>query len=507
MPSDQHHHEIKISRKNHALTMKIMIAPNYSWSIKQKSIRNKVNLKMYFILLRSFETKSNVFNDLIDILPKFKQLGINTLWVSPTQPQTPVGPPMFALNDHGYWPSHHGKIDLALGGEIAFEQLVRAARNYGIEIAIDAVINHFGYANEIELNGKKISTLDPNYFVVIHDIQSTYVRHRELNHLMENTWNVNELLRYREELSQYPLFDLPTLRKDVDEIRAYLLESYKKFVDFGVTVFRIDAAKHMPAEFLTYFANELNDYSLEHLNRPIKFIWEVYIVNSLALSTFIEGTLCKLKDSQHSFFYDFPMRYEFKRIQESDYRFEWLVNFVQHRIDTQQYLDHLIPFVEDHDDGTPIVNAPIARIIYALTEFFSRNSTLIYHGSEQAGVRIVNRPCINTINENGDLAFIVDRLGSRLLPYRICKETQIIFHRAEHDLLVSENRIATKRSMFIAVNKSCLSKTIELDYASSRYVEEILLTSTNSTIHFDKLSKHIKIELAAQSFLAFEIIL
>ena len=61
--------------------------------------------------------------------------------------------------------------------------------------------------------------------------------------------------------------------------------------------------------------------------------------------------------------------------------------------------------------------------------------------------------------------------------------------------------------MFIAVNKSCLSKTIELDYASSRYVEEILLTSTNSTIHFDKLSKHIKIELDAQSFLAFEIIL
>jgi glycosidase len=193
----------------------------------QKNAEYLSNLKMYFLLLRSFDGKGNVFDDIVSLLPKFKKMGINTLWLSPPQPQTAAGPPMFALNDHGYWPSDHGKIDPVLGGEAAFEHLIQEASWQGIEIAVDAVLNHFGYADRVVLNGKEISTSNPNYFVIIPNIQSTYNHHGELNWKIEGTSNIAEILQYREELSQYPLFNLPTLRKDNPEVRTYVLDSYK----------------------------------------------------------------------------------------------------------------------------------------------------------------------------------------------------------------------------------------------------------------------------------------
>jgi glycosidase len=452
----------------------------------QKNAKYLSNLKMYFLLLRSFDGKGNVFDDIVSLLPKFKKMGINTLWLSPPQPQTAAGPPMFALNDHGYWPSHHGKIDPVLGGEAAFEHLVQEARWQGIEIAVDTVLNHFGYADLVVLNGKEISTSNPDYFVIIPNIQSTYNHHGELNWKIEGTSNTEEILQYREELSQYPLFDLPTLRKDNPEVRTYLLDSYKKFVDMGVTTFRIDAAKHMPAEFLVDFSNQLSKYSLTRLGRLSKFIWEVYIVNSQSLSVFIQGTLRSLDDPMNTFFYDFPMREEFKRIQDPNYQFGWLVSFVQYREKTRQRLDRLIPLVEDHDNGSPIHNRSIAWMIYALTEFYSQNSTFIYHGSEQAGIRLVDRPRINTINEAGDIGLLVDRLGNCLSPYRNCKETETFFHVTEQDLLVSEKRLPNERSMFLAVS-----------------VQKILATH-GSDAELDLGSKKVRLRLSPHSFLTIE---
>jgi len=467
------------------------------------------NLKMYFILLRSFDAKTNVFEDLVSLLPKLKKMGINTLWLSPPQPQTAVGPPMFALNDHGYWPSHHGKVDPILGGEVALEHLIQEAHLQGIEIAIDAVLNHFGYTDQVVLNDKEISTWDPNYFVIISNIQSTYNRHEELNQKIESSSNTAEILEYREELSQYPLFDLPTLRKDNTEIRTYLLDSYKKFVDMGVTTFRIDAAKHMPAEFLVDFSNQLNRYSLMRLGCSIKLIWEVYIATSQSLSAFIEGTLRNLEDPTNTFFYDFSMREEFKRIQDPSYQFGWLAGFVQHREQTQQRLDRLIPLVEDHDNGSPIHNPSIAKIIYALTEFYSRNSTFIYHGSEQAGVRVVDRPRINTINESGDIAFLIDRLGNRLLPYRIHKETQTFFHIVEQDLLVSEKRLPDGRSILLAVNKGSAPRVVDLplqdSYGRNRMSVEKILATLDSEADLDLQFEKIQFRLSPHSFSSIEV--
>ncbi|UJR11704.1 hypothetical protein I4U23_015885 [Adineta vaga] len=466
------------------------------------------NLKMYFLLLRAFDGKTTVFNDIINLLPKFKKLGINTLWLSPPQPQTAAAPPMFALNDHGYWPSDHGKIDPVLGGEIIFEQLVKEAHRYRIDIAIDTVLNHFGYADEVILNGKKVLTSDPNYFVIVPNIQSTYNHHEELNWKINESLDVMNLLQYREQLSHYPLFDLPTLRKDNSQIRSYLLNSYKKFIDMKVTTFRIDAAKHMPAEFLIEFSNQLNNYSLMKLNRSIKFIWEVYISNSHALAKFIQGTLESLYDSSNTFFYDFPMREEFKRIQDLNYKFEWLVSFIQYREQTQQYLNRLIPLVEDHDDGSPIDNPLFARMIYALTEFYSRNSTFIYHGSEQAGVRKVNRPRINTIDEFGDIGLLIDRLGHRLLPYRICQDTRTLFHTTEPDLLVSEKRLMNRRSMFLIMNKSSIIRTIDLSlqdlYRENQITIEKILEVNDSQFEHIVSSKLLRLTISPFSYLLIE---
>jgi hypothetical protein len=276
----------------------------------------------------------------------------------------------------------------------------------------------------------------------------------------------------------------------------------------GVTTFRIDAAKHMPAEFLVDFSNQLSKYSLTRLGRLSKFIWEVYIVNSQSLSAFMQGTLQSLDDPMNTFFYDFPMREEFKRIQDLNYQFGWLVSFVQYREKTGQCLDRLIPLVEDHDNGSPIHNPSIAWMIYALTEFYSQNSTFIYHGSEQTGIRLVDRPRINTINESGDIGLLVDRLGSCLSPYRNCKETQTFFHVTEQNLLVSEKRLPNGRSMFLAVNKGSVPRVVELSpqdlYGGNQMSVQKILATHGSEAELDLDSEKVRLRLPAHSFLTIE---
>lgn len=466
-------------------------------------------MKMYFILLRAYKGKSgDVFVDLKAELTKFKEMGVNALWLSPPQPQVKAGPPMFALNDHGYWPSDHGKIDPALGSEANFKKFVLAAQEMGISIAIDAVLNHFGYSTEAVINGQRISTSDPTRFVVFEDIKSTYHKHGELNGKIEQSRSEPEIMALREDLAQYPLYDLPTIRKDVPENVDYLINSFKRFVDMGVTTFRIDAAKHMPKDFLTRFSNEINAYSIQVWRRPARFIWEAYITTSEALSIFAKGSVRNMKDKQHTYFYDFPMREEFKRLLDPEYRFEWLKGFIDHRNETNQPTDKFLPLVEDHDNGSSIASRFHSRLIYTVTEFFSENSSFLYHGSEQTGARTADRPVIEGFNPKGDLAQMTAKLSLALSKYRMNVAEHTVFRTASKDLLVADRRIVGKSALFLLANKGDTAKEYKLPlkylFEDNRYSLVQLLNSGDAQYRYDPATEMITVMLPPQSLLGIE---
>lgn len=137
-------------------------------AVAEKSAECLSNLKIYFVVLRSFDGETNVFGDIVRLSLKFKQIGINTSWFSSTQPQTD-------------WTSDHGKVDPVLGDEVAFEHLVQEGH-------------------------REISNSSPNYFVIMTNIQSIYNRHGELDSKIECSSSTTEILQYCEELSHEGTF-------------------------------------------------------------------------------------------------------------------------------------------------------------------------------------------------------------------------------------------------------------------------------------------------------------
>ncbi|WP_425147007.1 alpha-amylase family glycosyl hydrolase [Deinococcus sp.] len=73
-------------------------------------------------------------------LPYLKELGVNALWLTPifTSP-----------SNHRYDISDYRAIDPHLGGQAAFDALMRACKASGVRVVLDGVFNHVGNENAI----------------------------------------------------------------------------------------------------------------------------------------------------------------------------------------------------------------------------------------------------------------------------------------------------------------------------------------------------------------------
>lgn len=78
----------------------------------------------------------------------FDSLGINTLWLSPVNRNTPNAhrewpePHRYFSAYHGYWPIHHRKVDERFGDLELLKTLVGKAHDKGIRVLLDFVANH-----------------------------------------------------------------------------------------------------------------------------------------------------------------------------------------------------------------------------------------------------------------------------------------------------------------------------------------------------------------------------
>ncbi|MEK6774658.1 MAG: alpha-amylase family glycosyl hydrolase [Bdellovibrionota bacterium] len=418
-------------------------------------IRSPGKMRMYFLLTRMFS--SGNFDALRRALPSLEAMQINTLLVSPPNPQSTNYHPIRGRNNHGYWISSHSEIDPVMGGEAGFNRLVSEASHRGIRIAVDAVLNQFGYGKYFQLGEKTISIDDPAYFIQPASLgASGRPRAYEILDQMETGVDKQTLLRLKTELEQLPLYELPTLRHDNPEVFRYLVDSYKTFVDRGIEVFRIDAAKHISSDVLSRFMNELNDHAFAQ-GKKLIFISEFIAQNSHNFGIFVKELLAKVKDTDSVQFYDFTMRAEFIRLQDANYQFSWMMDFLRYREADRQPEKRYIPVIEDHDFGHPIHNRFMSKLIHVASDFFSYNSPVLYHGSEQTiqtGQTRTNRQALNQVNPSGDLGEIHSKLAQVLAPYRQMKSRlETKSHVANGDHLIVEKKLSDQRSVFIIANK------------------------------------------------------
>lgn len=460
------------------------------------------NTSIYFVM--PLKTGSCNLNCTIKLLPDLKKMQVKTLWLGPIHPQTQSEYGIHGKNDHGYWPADHGEV--ALGGIPVFKNLIEQADSRGIGIWMDAVIGHFGYGDSIKINGKEVSLKDSNYFIVSeHGSPLMNPRMHEISGSMEFSTDREQLIGLQKELAQFPIYHLPKIRTENPEMSKYLIDSYGKFVDMGVAGFRIDAAKHIELDFLKKFINSLQERGLLKNGKAPQFMLEMTIKSSETLDVMIQSLKEGAHDPDGVFAIDFPLAYEIRRLQDENYRFDWLVGFLNHRWQKKLNLKNLIPFVENHDFEGSIQRPFTASLAYALSDFFSGQAPIITHGLENSNrADHNNRRHIEKVDANADLTKMRSEIASSLgLKRREADSENIKIIKADDHLIAAERNIDNGKKLLVVANKSNESKTFNL---SGKKVINIVYAKAESdllpTLEFTGVSN---LQLPPHSFIFLEI--
>ena len=208
-------------------------------------------------------------------LDYLKDLGVNTIWITPiveniTEDQHDNKTDTATYGYHGYWASDFTKLNRHLGTEQQFKALLDAAHSKGMKIMVDVVLNHAGYGTEDYFNSILMDA-DGNKISMIRDDSNT----------------ISGDDKY-DALSGLP--DFVTENKAVtDQLVAWQTEWMSKY---SIDYYRVDTVKHVESTTWAAFKN-----SLTKVNPDFKMIGEYsgagYANNAGELGT---GTMDALLD-------------------------------------------------------------------------------------------------------------------------------------------------------------------------------------------------------------------
>ena len=192
------------------------------------------------------------FAGLTQKLDYLKDLGVNTIWITPiveniTSDQHDADTDTATYGYHGYWASDFTKLNKHLGTEEEFAALIDAAHSRGMKLMVDVVLNHAGYGTEKYFNnilegadGKKIKMLRDSSNTVSGDDK------------------------------QDALSDLPDFVTDDAEVRNQLIKWQTDWMEkYKIDYYRVDTVKHVDSTTWSAFKN-----SLTKVNPDFKMIGE-----------------------------------------------------------------------------------------------------------------------------------------------------------------------------------------------------------------------------------------
>ena len=310
------------------------------------------------------------FQGIIDKLDYLKDLGINTIWISPIVDNidwgvpTDYGIPYYAY--HGYWAKNFEEIEKQFGDLETLKRLIDEAHDRGIKIMVDVVLNHAGY-------GLKES--EPIQNVPGYPTAEDRARFAGMFR------TANEGGDIRNELA-----GLPDFKTEEEKVRNKIIEWQVGWLnrartDRGDTIdyFRVDTVKHVENITWKAFKNALTE-----IKPDFKLIGEWFGAG-------VNNTAGQLRSGQMDSLLDF----EFKNVA---------ANFANGRIDeTYQYLKNrgnaidntamLGQFLSSHDeDGFYKVrlNGDKGKMkVAAALLITSKGQPVIYYG-EELGLSGVN---------------------------------------------------------------------------------------------------------------------
>ncbi len=192
------------------------------------------------------------FTGLTQKLDYLKDLGVNTIWITPiveniTDDQHDAKTDMETYGYHGYWASDFTKLNKHLGTKEEFAALLDAAHSRGMKLMVDVVLNHAGYDTENYFNSI-LKDKDGNAIKMLRD--------------SSNTVSGDDKLA--------PLSDLPDFVTEDSEVRNQLIKWQTDWMDeFDIDYYRVDTVKHVDSTTWSAFKN-----SLTKVNPDFKMIGE-----------------------------------------------------------------------------------------------------------------------------------------------------------------------------------------------------------------------------------------
>lgn len=182
----------------------------------------------------------------IEKLPYLKRLGVSIIYLSPV---------FESVSNHRYDTGDYEKIDSILGGDEAFDALVKECHKKGMKVILDGVFNHTGdnsrYFNrygEYEETGAYQSADSPYHsWFNFTDFPSSY----------EAWWGIEIM---------------PRLMHSSDSCRKYFTHHIaKKWLERGADGWRLDVADELSDTFLDEFCREVKAYGDKAI---IGEVWE-----------------------------------------------------------------------------------------------------------------------------------------------------------------------------------------------------------------------------------------
>ena len=254
-------------------------------------------------------------------LDYLKDLGVNTIWITPiveniTEDQHDNKTDIATYGYHGYWASDFTKLNGHLGTEQQFKALLDAAHSKGMKIMVDVVLNHAGYGTEDYFNNI-LTDADGNRISMIRDSNNT----------------ISGDDKY-DSLSDLP--DFVTENKAVtDQLVTWQTEWMSKY---SIDYYRVDTVKHVETTTWAAFKN-----SLTKVNPDFKMIGEYsgagYANNAGELGT---GTMDALLDFD---FNDFAQNFVTGKISSVE-------NSLQKRNSAINNTATMGSFLSSHDEDT-----------------------------------------------------------------------------------------------------------------------------------------------------------
>ena len=254
-------------------------------------------------------------------LDYLKDLGVNTIWITPiveniTEDQHDNETDTATYGYHGYWASDFTKLNKHLGTEQQFKALLDAAHSKGMKIMVDVVLNHAGYGTENYFNGI-LTDADGNSISMIRDSSNT----------------ISGDDKY-DSLSDLP--DFVTENKAVtDQLVTWQTEWMSKY---SIDYYRVDTVKHVETTTWAAFKN-----SLTKVNPDFKMIGEYsgagYANNAGELGT---GSMDALLDFD---FNDFAQNFVTGKISSVE-------NSLQKRNSAINNTATMGSFLSSHDEDT-----------------------------------------------------------------------------------------------------------------------------------------------------------